>query len=281
VHRLDREDRPKGGVAIIIRRNIQPHPQTVLMECIGIELKLNSGSKIVIWSVYMHGGTQRDPLRDYFARDINKITRSHTSYFICGDLNARHRHWNCLRANQAGSILYDEYCKNDFLIAHPSTPTRIPNNTRCNPSTIDLTLTNGIHEMTEMKTLTMSSDHLAVSFSVKKINEMFKRVPEYLSYHYKQADWDRYRGIIHYHVSPNSLNVDNIETTDEIDNHIDKFQQLIEHARDRSVPLVYSNKYKLDIPDPLKASIKIKNSIRRAWQRSRNPILKQTMNRTE
>jgi hypothetical protein len=283
-HRFDRDDRPKGGVAIIIRRNIAhnllPHPQTKLIECIGVEVQLANGSKINIWSAYMPGGSKNSSIRNHFASDINKLTRNRSSYFICGDLNARHRHWNCSRANPAGTILYDEYCRNDFLIAHPATPTRIPSNSRCLPSTIDLTLTNGVHQTTDFNCITMSSDHLAVSFSIKT-TDAYDRVPEHLTHHYKKADWERYRGIIHYHVSPSTLNLENVTSADEIDRHIDNFHKLIEHARDKSVPLVYSNKYKLDIPEALKFQIKLKNNIRRTWQRTRNPILKQTINRME
>lgn len=284
VHRLDRDDRPKGGVVIIIRRNIThnllPHPQTILIECIGVEINLDSGTKLQIYSVYMPGGTQHHPVKDFLAGDINKLTRNRTSYFVCGDLNARHRQWNCFAANQAGTILHNEYMKNNFLIYHPETHTHIPNDTNSNPSTIDLVISNGIHATSEMKCHTMSSDHKAVTFSIQTRGKYMKN-PEFLSHDYRHADWDRYRGIIHYNISQSSLNFESVTTTNEIDHHIEKFDKLLNHARDRSVPLTYTQHHKLDIPDDLKNVIKVKNSFRRAWQRTRDPSLKSTINRLE
>lgn len=284
IHRFDRADRPKGGVAIFIRRNIKhtvlPHIDTKLCEAISVEILLENGSKIHLTSVYMPGGTKNTPISAYFGNDIQKLTTNTTSYFVCGDLNARHRHWNCLRANQAGSILYKEYCDSNFLINFPSTHTRVPFDTRTNPSTIDLVLTNGLHSMSEPECHTTSSDHNAITFTINMDNKVVRNV-ERLSYDYENANWDVYRGIIHYHISTNSLNITEIENIEQIEQHIEKFQKLIEHARDRAVPLTFHHRYKLCIPDELKKSIKIKNSMRKIWQRTRNSILKTIVNQME
>lgn len=283
-HRLDRTDRPKGGVAIIVRRNIKHNvlhnPQTSLCECIGIEIPLQNGSKIQISSAYMPGGTRATPISTCYADDIRKLTNNSTSYFVCGDFNSRHRHWNCFRANQAGNILYNEYCNSNFLIKHPPTFTRIPNNSRSNPSTIDLVLTNGLHPMSEPVCSPTSSDHNAISFKIK-IDGNVERVPERASLDYQNADWNVYRGIIHYHLPNNTSNFENITTTEEIEANIDKFIKLIEHARDRAVPLAFHNYYKLCIPDELKQSIEIKNSFRRLWQTTRDRLIKCVVNLME
>lgn len=284
IHRLDRTDRPKGGVAIIIRRNIKhtilPHHNTTLCEAISAEISLNNNSKIIITSVYMPGGTRSTPISTNFVNDIRKLTSSTKSYFVCGDLNARHRFWNCSRANQAGNILYQEYCDSNFLINFPQTHTRIPFDTRSNPSTIDLVLTNGLHATSMSKCHVMSSDHNAVSFTIF-LDSIIEKNSERLSFDYRQANWDKYKGIIHYHISTNALNLANITSIAQIEEHIDRFIKLIEHARDRSVPLTFHHRYKLCIPDWLKASIKIKNSLRKLWQRSRNTLIKPIINQME
>jgi hypothetical protein len=284
IHRLDRADRPKGGVAIIIRRNIKhfllPNKNTTLCETISIEIPLDNGSKIHVTSAYMPGGTRHHPVKNHFANDIRTLTNNSTSYFVCGDLNSRHRHWNCARANPAGTILYDEYSNSNFLIKHPPTHTRIPFNARSNPSTIDLVLTNGLHAMSEPKCLTMSSDHNAVIFSID-VESKTEKNSERLSYEFQRADWDKYRGIIHYHINTNALNIDEINETEQIENHIDKFLKLINHAREKSVPMTFHHKYKLCIPDDLKKGIKIKNFVRKMWQKHRNPMLKAIVNKME
>lgn len=283
-HRLDRTDRPKGGVAIIIRRNIKhrilQNLQTSLCECIGVEIPLQNGSKIHISSVYMPGGTRVTPINTNFAEDIRKLTLNNTSYFVCGDLNSRHRQWNCFRANKAGNILYDEYCKSNFLIKHPSTFTRIPNDSRSNPSTIDLVLTNGLHDMSEPVCNPTSSDHNAITFKIQ-INGNVERISERASLDYQNADWDAYRLIIHRHLPNTPLNIENVTNIDTIESQVDKFIRLIEHARDRAVPQTIHNFYKLCIPEDLKQSIKIKNSFRRLWQRSRNRLIKCIVNQME
>lgn len=284
VHRLDRNDRPKGGVIIIIKRNIKhillPHVPTLLCESISIEIFLINGSKIKLTSAYMPGGTRNTPISAHFANDIRHLTSGSSSYFVCGDLNARHRYWNCLRANQAGNILYQEYSNNNFQINFPLTHTRVPFDTSSNPSTIDLVLTNGLHSMSQPKCYPMSSDHNAVVFKIDTHSQTVRN-SERLSFDYKNASWDVYKGIIHYHISTRSLNLEDIHSIEQIEDHVDKFVKLITHARDRAVPLAFHNRYKLSIHDELKAAIKIKNSLRKSWQRNRNPILKLIINRME
>ena len=55
IHRLDRVDRPKGGVAIIVKRNLkhqlQPSYNTKLIECIGIKVFINDTGSCHILSV--------------------------------------------------------------------------------------------------------------------------------------------------------------------------------------------------------------------------------------
>lgn len=283
-HRFDRTEKTKGGVAIIIRRNLKhtllPYKALKLFETVGVEINLECGSKIHITSVYMPGGSRHTPVKDHFGNDIRLLTSSTSSYFICGDFNALHRHWNCHRANQAGNILYDEYSNNNFLIKYPPTHTRIPYNSLSNPSTIDLVLTNGLHSMSDPKCLPMTSDHNAVLFTIST-NSKLERNTERFSFDFKNADWDKFRGIIHYHISTAQFNINSISNVNEIEQHIEKFLRLIKHARDRSIPTSFHHQYKLCIPDELKSTIKIKNSLRKMWQRTRCQMLKTTVNKME
>lgn len=283
-YRADRSDRPKGGVLITIGKNIKhkllPHPQTTLIECIGVEIFLENNSKIQITSAYLPGGSNHTEITSKLKNDIQKLTSSNTSYFICGDFNARHRHWNCSKANQAGKILYDEYCNKNFLIKFPSSSTRIPFDAHASSSTIDLVLTNGLHSTQNFECTTMNSDHQVVTFKINLDNEIEKS-PERLLPDYKNADWDRYRALIHFNINPNSLNLEDISSSIEIDEHIEKLTKLIQHARDKAIPLSFHYHYKLVIPDELRAKIKFKNALRKTWQRLRTPQLKNLLNQME
>jgi endonuclease/exonuclease/phosphatase family metal-dependent hydrolase len=87
--------------------------------------------------------------------------------FICGDLNSRHRAWNCSLANQARKILFTNMSTGNFTVYQPSTPSWIPLNSRKQPSTIDLVLSNGLHTVSGISTRTaIFSDHLPVIFEV-------------------------------------------------------------------------------------------------------------------
>jgi Endonuclease-reverse transcriptase len=89
-------------------------------------------------STYRPGGRSN-------AEDIQLLTSSRTSFFICGDLNARYSSWGCARANSAGNFLFE--CGGDFAIYYPPSPTRIPLNRMQSPSTLDIVLSNGLHEL--------------------------------------------------------------------------------------------------------------------------------------
>jgi hypothetical protein len=126
----------------------------------------------------------------------------------------------------------------------------------------------------------MSSDHKAVSFTID-IDSKVEKNSERLTYDFQNGNWDKYRRIIHYHISPSRLNATNIDNVDQIEEHIEKFLKLLEHARDRSIPMSFHNRYKLCLPDELKKCIKIKNSVRKKWQRNRIPFIKAIVNRME
>lgn len=152
-YRLDRDAGAKGGVAIIMRRElfhcILPHPNLHIIEAISVEITLHGGRKIIVTSAYLPGSMNRQEIQHYFVDDIQKITNHQTNYFICGDLNAKHRHWNCTRANLAGQLLFNKLVSSNFVIEYPPSPTYYPEDVNRQPSTIDLVVTNSADIMTE------------------------------------------------------------------------------------------------------------------------------------
>jgi Reverse transcriptase (RNA-dependent DNA polymerase)/Endonuclease-reverse transcriptase len=274
-HRLDRDTRG-GGVAIIIKNNIKhkllPHTKTTLIENISIEIFQNNKS-VIVTSIYVPGSISAAQSSTHFKNDIRKLTSHSKSFYICGDFNAKHRDWNNFRANKNGNLLYDAYCEHNFLIKYPSEFTRFPNDRRSNPSTIDLVLTNGLQATSEFKCHPMSSDHVAITFSIhsKDKTETFN---EKAKHNYKLADWDTYRCIIQYHLNAHP----EINTIQDIEDNIDKLTRIIEHARDRAIPKTYTNKFELIIPDDIKHLIARKNTLRRWWQQTRDASTKTLIN---
>lgn len=281
IHRADRDDGAKGGVAIIIRKNIKHKLlgsiNTEIMENIGAEVLLDNGSKIAIYSVYLPGGCPYNSISNSFARDLRKLTNLRASFFICGDLNAKHRHWNCTRANQAGNILYAEYSNRNFIISHPDDPTYIPHDQKRASSTIDLVLTNRLHEMTSPICTGMYSDHAAISFEIET-RAQAAQCTERFQFDYSSAEWKKYQQIIHRHIATaEQIDVESC-TTHDVDEKIENFTNLLIHARNKAVPKKLLTQYKLNLSDEIISKIRIKNAHMRIWQRTRNPNVKAIVN---
>lgn len=132
-----------------------------------------------------------------------------------------------------------------------------------------------MHTTSDFKCTPMSSDHVAITFSIHSL-EPHEIQYENASHNYKLADWNMYRGIIHYHAQ--FYDIDNIHTTADIDMMIDKSTKLLNHAKNRAVPKTTKNKFKLILTDEIRQQIIIKNSLRREWQRSRNLNTKRLLN---
>lgn len=78
-----------------------------------------------------------------FKRDIQTLCNTNEELVLCGDINARHGFWNCLRSNAAGNILYETINNHrNILLHYPTSPTYVPLKRNDNPSTLDLVLTN-------------------------------------------------------------------------------------------------------------------------------------------
>jgi hypothetical protein len=78
--------------------------------------------------------------------------------------------------------------KGPFSVHFPPIPTRIPRISHQRPSTLDLVLTNGFHEVCDLLTRTaLFSDHLPVLFVVEL--NVRREVPEHFVFDYKNADW--------------------------------------------------------------------------------------------
>lgn len=282
-YRLDRMTASKGGVAIIVHKTI-PHAllsslNQKYVETIGVAVKLSTGEWINIYSLYVPGTSDNASINNHLTNDITKITQTRRSFFACGDFNARHRDWNCVRANRAGTLLHDDMNRKNYFIDYPNEPTHVPVDQHKQPSTIDLILTNKLHDYSTPETTELASDHRAITFTINAQTDA--HTATHLNHDYANADWEKFKAIIHRNINATILNPELIETTAQVDAHIEKLASLIHHAQNKSIPLKSRSSYKLDLPDSLISEIKIKNAIKRNWQRTRNPQLKSEVNLRE
>jgi hypothetical protein len=282
-HRLDRSEKAKGGVAIAVSKQIRHKLirsiNTQLIENVGVEIELENGSRIQIFSCYLPGGTRNAELNKHYAADLKKLHSIRSSFFHCGDFNSRHRMWNCARANRAGTILHDEYNSHNFLIEFPDDHTHFPADPNKNPSTLDLVLSNGLHCIDDLKTTDLMSDHVAVSFKIST-NAAPAESQRRLQHDFNKADWDRYKRIINFHATLPDFGTELASVT-EVDRAVSKLTDLITHARDRAVPLCFHSKYRLQLPDWLLDIINYKNAVKRRWKRNRTVELKAEVNLLE
>lgn len=155
-----------GGLAILVREDITVTslniPRTSLLECMGIKIK---STNIIL--AYLPGQSKDKTISNHFIRDINAINKAFHDKYIIGDLNARHRSWNCDSNNRAGNLLYNYVSSNNSVICAPSEHTYCPVSTIMRPSTIDLIVTDAVSEHSDPWVLNkFSSDHLPIRFNI-------------------------------------------------------------------------------------------------------------------
>ena len=268
----EENQRAAGGVAILIRRSIKheliPLPRLRILEALGLELRTITGAKIQIWSIYLPGSTTSSEIQQHFRSDLMKLVNRNCSYFINGDFNAKHRHWNCIRANTAGNILFNELQRQNFLLMHSSEPTHHSSCSNASPSTIDLTLTNGIHNTTDFETYTTDSDHSIISYSIK-VNEPINQRPTKKIPLFKNADWLTYQSIMHNKLtSQPSPELSTIVNTQQIDDMIKTLTNSMIDAQKVVVPLVTPVPYAVILTPEIKSMIQSRNRLRRQVQRN-------------
>lgn len=280
-YRLDRLDRTCGGVAIAVRNShchsLMPSLNTKIIETIGVSIKTTVGTIDLISSYFPGTDTSRAAMID-FKRDIQALTRSNNSYFICGDLNAKHRFWNCKRGNRAGAIIYELLGNGQFTISNPPEPTHYPTQRGYQPSTIDIVLTNGRHDITQPAIAApgLFSDHKPVEFYLHC--DSVKHTPNHYIPCYKKANWKLYQQYLNQHIDTSNFSLENITSTHEVDVMIERLTTVIKEAKELSVPLIRPHYTNIIFPDELKAKIQLRKTLGRYWNRHHRPVTKSLIN---
>lgn len=259
-----------GGVAICVKKNV-PYKQvsssnTKVIETVGIEVQGATGP-ITLMSIYFPGTRLSQEKLNHFKNDLRILTSMRSSYLLCGDLNAKHRFWNCIRSNQAGKILFDKMANENLLVHFPPTPTHFPRQAnRTTPSTIDLVLSNGLASVTNMQTINdLSSDHLPVYFN---LDHQINRVPSNSMRNYAAANWEMYKSMIDDNIDLRAAS-NEINSIESVNTAITNLFTIIKRAEERAVPLVSRKSEQIKLSPEILTLISTRNCIRRQWQRTR------------
>lgn len=254
-------DNAAGGVMILVRNNI-PYKVVKTMHSVieNVCIKLANGIHLI--SVYNRPSIQ------YTKKDIDTLLKISDKVMVVGDLNSRHKAWNCHINNKNGRTLYSYSQMNNCSILFPDEPTHYPEN-RGTPTTIDIIVSKNIKNNSDPKVLNeLNSDHRPVIFTIGQLES--NGITEHEIYNYKQADWSKFRDILNTNIKINNK----IYTKENVDEEILKLTYNIEVALKK---IANKNKIKReeeDIPERIVKLINQRNKNRRQWQKTRNPTHK-------
>jgi hypothetical protein len=264
IYRADRGSHG-GGVAIGVKNTLMHNHigsfNTKNVENVSIELKIN-GQNTTITSIYS------PKYHTDFENDLEIITPSNRKFIVAGDFNAKHPQWNNDQSNLSGRILANLQHKRNLIIHNTPVATHHPHSGNT-PSTIDLLLSNCPHIFNlEALEGQLSSDHTPILCT---INEWVDSCEPKKVYKYKSTNWIDYQTEILKNLPPPYT----CTTKSQIDEEVAKFQAIIVNARNKATPVIEIKKpHRKDISNEAKEAIKIRNLLKRQWQRCRAPAEK-------
>ncbi|GFV99546.1 RNA-directed DNA polymerase from mobile element jockey [Trichonephila clavipes] len=235
------------------------------MGATAIEIKINNFPPLRVVSAYARFCAEIN--RKFPEKDFLKILNSGNNLIIVGDLNAAHKTWNNTRSNNFGFRLKRiiQNYRNARIVA-PYTPTHI--NPRSRPgvrdSIIDLAVFKNIPFNYDIRVIDdLCLDHLPVLLTLYT-NSYTMKIPAQLS-----TDWENFRFLLKNKPLPILASPSN----EHLDVAIGWLGENISEA------LVAASKPKfktapIKLPPDIRSKICHRNRVRRFWQRSRDPALK-------
>lgn len=261
-YRTDRPNRPGGGTAILIRNRLKhvqtEHPDTDTIEHTDIIVR-TKGQDIRLSAIYTPPHIKLDK------RDLDRLLQYNTPTLIAGDLNSKHRDWNCPNTNINGRTI-SKYLENhtDVTIMTPIEPTHYPPTGL--PNIIDIALTRNIKKYTTITTLQeLSSDHNPVIITIYDSPPIDTPPPI-------KTDWTR----LTYELQRTDITIPIITNSRQIDlavNHLTK--RLTETLESCQFP---RREQKQTLPIHIQNLIRQKNKLRKTYQNTLYPPHKTTLN---
>jgi hypothetical protein len=269
VHRQDRPNAVNaGGVALLVHKNV-PHqkvniPPGNALEIVGIKL---------ISGVHVYAAYNR-PSNRFTRDDLDEIFNTADKVIVAGDFNSKHPAWNCNRTNPNGTLLRNYAEDADIIINYPDEHTHHPANLMT-PTTIDLILSNNIDNLQKPLSLPeLDSDHNPVK---TVLSGQQKEVRQQTKISYKKTDWKIFRDTLNSAIQINN----SIPDITALEQAVVKFTKIIQKAIEINTYKVTLNKNQESeiITPQVKEKIKNRNKLKRIWQRTQHPGIKEQINK--
>lgn len=269
-YKIHREDRLThgGGVLIAVKNNLVhkllPKINTSSIENISIQITINS-RPVIFTAAYNPVYTPN------FRADLDLLTGHSCEFFIFGDFNAHHVHWNCTSNNTAGNELYSHCLLSNYYIYSPCSFTRFGQNVaQVQPSTVDILLSNSSIPFSSLVTHhdILQSDHVPISCTIHgQLQNRFDLV-----YMYSRADWPAIRAWVESEIRRQNIDQTNL-TPHNVDFLLDSLIAIVNGAY-CLIPVEQKNSWQRDISYISKMLIGQRNKYKRKLQRSRDPVLR-------
>lgn len=106
-----------------------------------------------------------------------------------------------------------------------------------------MTVTNGLHDTTDLETHPTNSDHVIVTYSIL-LNERTVFNSPYYTPLFRKADWARFETIVHEELNGIPIaSLEEVTTTTQIDEMINSFTNAVSKGQKMSVPMVRKTSY--------------------------------------
>ena len=181
LYRADRKNRPKGGVAIYLRKDIAHHTTMIdsgSNEYVEYIILHNNKLNLVVAAVYSPPGVPNDKLFDVMNRiqeQYNEIGQPSPSLIVCGDFNMPQIDWQNSDLEEGGAVKqYMLRFRDDlFLTQLISAPTR-------NNNILDLCFVNNEDLIinTEFRPTNLTDHNLVVIETALEYKEMDNKTPK-------------------------------------------------------------------------------------------------------
>ena len=170
--------------------------------------------------------------------DLDTLRNVVPKVIIIGDLNSRHKAWDCHINNHNGLTLYKYSLINCCSIMYPDEPTHYPAN-GTTPITIDLAVNKNVSNVIGPEVLSeLVSDHKPIQFKIGNYYKHSLSVKE--CYAYTKADWVKYKQKLDQtiHLNNQILTIDDIEQeTEKIPSNIPtSLEETISKDKKRRTP---------------------------------------------
>lgn len=257
----------RGGTAILVRDNVQHHqvfiPQLQHAEATAISVVMHN-TPVTVIAIYVNQNKLTKS-------DIKKLLNISNRVIIAGDLNAKHKAWNCHRNTRNGNILYNLSQTNNFAVMAPLSPTFYHSDNKSTPDILDIALVKNLSMQFNLSVLDkLDSDHLPVVLTAQM--GLITDNPQRRNY--KRADWEKFKLIIKQIPS-----MSNLETPKDIDTAVDTLTNTIKLGIEKSVPLVAYKTEVDELPMEIKDMINTRNRFRRIHRRTGDARVKSWVNK--